>query len=851
MWNRTKCRTAVTGLALRNCWPILVLMAFGGIQAYAYSGAWTPKASAPTNMGSACVVNGKIYVVGGSTNYSLADLANCQVYDPATNTWDIKAPMPTARGFLSSAAVGGLVYAMGGGYPVAKRAVEAYDPVTNSWTSKANLLSPRLGAHAAVVNGIIYNIGGNYNENNCEAYDTATNTWTAKAPVPGSGGALSVIAYNGVIYAFGGSTYPPWAARSNVYAYDPQADAWTPKRSMPTPRFALQTYLVNGKIYALGGSRGENNVLSTMEVYDPVSDTWETKPGIPVAIGWLTGAVVNDKIYVIGGSSDWSTTKLSVWEYDPAFHKDIAAGDVSGTWGVAYSPYFINGEIRVPNDSTLTIDPGVEVVFMGHYKLNIQGRILAIGTQTDSIRFTVQDQVAGWHGVRFINTPSVNDTSKLSYCSFKYGKANTGSGDDRCGGAMMIRAFDKVVVSNCLFDFNMQSGTGWTPVEAGGAIYIENASPVIAHSTFSNNTGTKGSAIVFENSSHATVSRNVLVGNTGGYGPVVFDGGGSPAMSDNIISDNFAHDGGGGILLGNGSTPRIENNIIVHNQAPPGGGGIGCWTNGNAVIINNTIAHNYGRLGGGIFCAYDSDPILINNIVYGNWATSGNQLYIEDDNSEPMVAYCDIEGGKDGFGGPGAGASYTGHYEHNTDAEPLFADTASGNYRLSDSSPCIGAGIDSIQLSGAWYHAPPRCFGGNARPSPQGSKPDLGAFENPLGLIDEVGASSEASPNRFSLEQNYPNPFNPTTVIRYSVPSSTGRDLVSTGGREGQVPGVSAVKIVVYDLLGREAAVLVNERKAPGRYEVKFDGSRLSSGVYFYRLQAGNYVETKRLLLLK
>jgi len=89
------------------------------------------------------------------------------------------------------------------------------------------------------------------------------------------------------------------------------------------------------------------------------------------------------------------------------------------------------------------------------------------------------------------------------------------------------------------------------------------------------------------------------------------------------------------------------------------------------------------------------------------------------------------------------------------------------------------------------------------------------------------------SPNEFSLFQNYPNPFNPTTVIRY------------------QLPVASNVRLVVYDILGREVAVLVNEKKAPGNYQVTFDGSNLASGVFFYRFQAGDFVATKRLLLLK
>jgi hypothetical protein len=85
----------------------------------------------------------------------------------------------------------------------------------------------------------------------------------------------------------------------------------------------------------------------------------------------------------------------------------------------------------------------------------------------------------------------------------------------------------------------------------------------------------------------------------------------------------------------------------------------------------------------------------------------------------------------------------------------------------------------------------------------------------------------------FVLKQNYPNPFNPTTAVSY------------------QLPVVSDVKLVVYDMLGREVAVLVNEQKNPGRYEVQFDASRLASGVYYYRLISRSYVETRKMILMR
>jgi hypothetical protein len=99
---------------------------------------------------------------------------------------------------------------------------------------------------------------------------------------------------------------------------------------------------------------------------------------------------------------------------------------------------------------------------------------------------------------------------------------------------------------------------------------------------------------------------------------------------------------------------------------------------------------------------------------------------------------------------------------------------------------------------------------------------------------DELVAEM-AAPEDFALDQNYPNPFNPTTLISYSVPVGTRH----------------AVSLRVFDLLGREVAVLVNETKDPGRYSVTWDAHGMPSGVYFCRLEAGSVVSTKRMTLLK
>jgi hypothetical protein len=112
-----------------------------------------------------------------------------------------------------------------------------------------------------------------------------------------------------------------------------------------------------------------------------------------------------------------------------------------------------------------------------------------------------------------------------------------------------------------------------------------------------------------------------------------------------------------------------------------------------------------------------------------------------------------------------------------------------------------------------------------------------------LGIVSSINLSSSGIPDRFNLEQNYPNPFNPTTNIQFSIASA------QSGSASGGNRQLTIVK--VYDVLGREVATLVNEVKEPGTYTVKFDGSNLASGVYFYRLLAGTYVETRKLLLLR
>lgn len=110
---------------------------------------------------------------------------------------------------------------------------------------------------------------------------------------------------------------------------------------------------------------------------------------------------------------------------------------------------------------------------------------------------------------------------------------------------------------------------------------------------------------------------------------------------------------------------------------------------------------------------------------------------------------------------------------------------------------------------------------------------DMEIYTANINTIVGVSPIANNIPTKFNLEQNYPNPFNPVTSIKYSIPNSEN------------------IKLVVYDVLGKEISTLVNEKQFPGNYEVNFDGSNNPSGIYFYKLITESFTDTKKMILIK
>ncbi len=181
----------------------LVLIVLGRDQVFSQSGTWIAKAPIPTpRVGLAVgVANPFLYAVGGGMFTAGAGggweyLPTVEAYDPSTNSWSSKAPMPTPRTRHTVGVVNGILYVVGGlnsqTDPSAASRVDAYDPVRNRWAPKAPLPTPRSGVAVGVAKGTLYVVGGwgPGPTGLVEAYDPITNRWTMKAPMPTPPGEL-------------------------------------------------------------------------------------------------------------------------------------------------------------------------------------------------------------------------------------------------------------------------------------------------------------------------------------------------------------------------------------------------------------------------------------------------------------------------------------------------------------------------------------------------------------------------------------------------------------------------------------------------------------------------------------
>ncbi len=305
--------------------------------------------------------------------------------------------------------------------------------------------------------------------------------------------------------------------------------------------------------------------------------------------------------------------------------------------------------------------------------------------------------------------------------------------------------------------------------------------------------------------------KNNIAAKLGGAGVKIWDDIFNDLPDENIVFNNV-------LIVGNKSLKKTS-------RSYSGGLDIG---NVDVKLLNTTIAHNISesasgyKYAGGLAIWEGADVKIVNSIIAFN--EPHNMRVIGD--TKVRFAYSTIEGGVDTIveGSDSTIIWLTG----NIYTDPIFLGGEPFDYRLSKFSSCIDAGTAFLKWEGDTLL--------NLSPDQYlGSAPDMGAVEfDPSTGIE----SSKKKPMEFNLDQNYPNPFNPITTIQYFLPKSC------------------PVHLAVYDNLGREVAVLVDEYRQAGTYKIIWDGKNsrglnLASGVYFYKLKGGDYEEVKKLLLVR
>lgn len=361
-------------------------------------------------------------------------------------------------------------------------------------------------------------------------------------------------------------------------------------------------------------------------------------------------------------------------------------GDVWGTWPGPDTVY-VTGEIRVPPESTLVIEPAVLVVFEGHYKFVVDSgaTLIAVGTKSDPISFIPLIPNIGWHGIRFLQSDSL---SQLAYCRLEYGKS-IGEGDDSHGGAILLDSCSPTIRHCTIRECRAE--------DKGGAIYCRSCDPIIESVRIIANSASDGGA-VYCSASNPLISNSVLNENVADLtAGAIYCYQSSPTISSNQIRENRAGSQGGGVFCNNSSNPTISGNTITGNVAS-NGGGIGCYRSAPTIEGNQIESNAAGNEGGGVLC-YDcssSNLTIAANTITGNSAQyDGGGIYCSS--SRPTISNNTIIGNSAQDEGGGIFCSSSSPaISDNTISENVcggYASTGGGIFCFNYSDPTIADNI--------------------------------------------------------------------------------------------------------------------------------------------------------------
>lgn len=305
---------------------------------------------------------------------------------------------------------------------------------------------------------------------------------------------------------------------------------------------------------------------------------------------------------------------------------DIPGGNISGVWTSENNPYIIQGDIRVAENESLLIEPGVEVRFNGGYKLSILGNFHAQGAADNPVTFTSNTGANVWRGVRLDSLAVSSDSARFEHCAIekmlqqgifilkdrvRFDHCTIRDNQSLYIGSIYV-ALSNPVITNCHFENNNTSSQS-----EGGAMYIWDASPLIANNTFINNSATySGGAISIYRGNVAT----------------------QPQIINNRFENNQAASGGA-IVIHSNCVPLMEGNEFIGNSASYDGGAIwaGYVLAGEIQFTNNRFENNTANSDGGALYFVEVRAKFMNTLWQGNSCTSQGGAFYADDYAQLVI----------------------------------------------------------------------------------------------------------------------------------------------------------------------------------------------------------------------
>jgi hypothetical protein len=454
----------------------------------------------------------------------------------------------------------------------------------------------------------------------------------------------------------------------------------------------------------------------------------------------------------------------------------------------------ISNDIVIGNQTTLQIDPGVYVEFQGNYSLTVYGRIRAIGTQYDTINFTISDTTSfgdtatlqgGWGSIKLLE--NTTDTSVFNYCKFSYGKAIEPGvtiwdhlNEENMGGALFVKNYANLICNNTTFYHNRAT---WS----GGALWVKNCSFIILrNNTFKENEVYQdGGGATLGSCTSALISGNTFILNRAiifveaEWGWIIQGSGGGLRININcdalVVNNKFFNNHSvNAAFYETTYNCMVYNNIAANNM---GGGMMNGHGNAISKYVNNTVVNNmaYSHTGCGIICNIHLH--MKNNIFWGNdkipsWPYDPIQVYSFDQTIIDFSYTCN----QDVYPGEGNITDYP-QFVNPTEGAGLDYDGSAADWSLQNSSPCVNTGTpDTTGLN-----LPEFDIAGN--PRLYGIRVDMGAYENQVvvGLPKNplVNSKIEIIPNPFKDSFSI-NLFGENKMNRISVLNQSGITISET-----------------------------------------------------------------------